>query len=492
MTPSNDLFELIQSLNKSEQRYVSIALMQNDGNNYSRLFSVIAAQENYDEKQIKQEFKKEAFVKHFAFTKNYLHNLILKLLRNYYSESNINVDLHNKIVDIEVLIEKGFYKQAYTRTKAAVALAKEHELPQVELELLSIVKRFFYRGLYDIDEKELERNEKKLLDKIVNLHVFENINVDVHLKYIHHGLYRKTKPSEDPVKKVERLKIKPQTLTALYHYLTAVTVFYGNNRKFNSEFWKAVKKCELLFVKNPVFAKHKPLFLINAYHTKALTQVLAGKMDEVYSTIETIENLSNVYKFKLTPAVRVKLIEVKISLKFEYYYETRQFDKGVAELPPILEDLRQFGKYIVKREITMIANHTAAMFYFIDRQYKKSIKILHEIINNENKIFARIRNQSKFLIFINHFELQNKEAFNYLIKLYPPETKSIEYQVIYFLRDEIMNEKSKKILKIKWVELKRRIDKHPDLLKLKTYFEADKWVESKIQNISYKEMLTKS
>ena len=485
MSPGKDLFNLIRSLSKTEQRYISLSLKQDAEKNYARLFSVIASQDSYDEKAVKQSFKTE----HFAFTKNYLHNLILKLLRNYYSDSNISVSLLNKLIDVEVLIEKGFYKAAFKRTKSVIVLARENELFYVEAMAQSQIKKLFYHGVHETDAELVKRTEVEVIEELTNLIAFENINLDNYLNNIYHGLFLKNKTADSPRKRMAALKIKPQSLTAQYYYLNSVIAFYGNNRQFNSEFHTAITQCVQLFEANPGFAKLKPFFVINAYNSKALTEVLTNNMKAAAETIEKMEALDQFYKFKLTPKVKVKLFELIIPLKFEYFYETRQFDLGISILPDVMEKLHQVDNYTINPTIVERVQDIAAMFYFIDRQYKKSIKIAHDIINDEFNKRKDVLQHAKLLLFINHLELKNADVFRYLLKLYPPKRNSIESVLLNFIDKEIIGERSKKELTNKWKKILSKVSVHPALQKMKSYFEVDNWIESKIRNLSFKEIM---
>mgnify|MGYP000023314336 CR=1 FL=1 len=59
MKPSNELFQLIKSLTKSEKRYFKLSSsLQSGEKNYMKLFDIIEIQDEYDEPAIKQKFKK--------------------------------------------------------------------------------------------------------------------------------------------------------------------------------------------------------------------------------------------------------------------------------------------------------------------------------------------------------------------------------------------------------------------------------------------------
>ena len=90
MKPSNELFNLIQSLSKSEKRFFKLSSSLQDGDkNYLKLFDYIEKQKKYDEAELKNHFQKEKFIKFGLMLelkimlKKYL--MSLKIFKNHYN-----------------------------------------------------------------------------------------------------------------------------------------------------------------------------------------------------------------------------------------------------------------------------------------------------------------------------------------------------------------------------------------------------------------------
>lgn len=89
MKPSNELFNLIKSLTKSEKRFFKLSSsIQSGEKNYFKLFDYIDDQSEYDEAKLKEHFKTERFIKHLPSEKNHLYKLILKSLRQFHGDQN--------------------------------------------------------------------------------------------------------------------------------------------------------------------------------------------------------------------------------------------------------------------------------------------------------------------------------------------------------------------------------------------------------------------
>ncbi len=89
MGASDDLFQLIKSMSRSEKGYFKKYASKHtigEKNSYVKLFDAIDAQAAYDEDALKQKFRNDRFVSSLYSTKNYLFNLALKSLSAYHSE----------------------------------------------------------------------------------------------------------------------------------------------------------------------------------------------------------------------------------------------------------------------------------------------------------------------------------------------------------------------------------------------------------------------
>lgn len=139
MPGSNELFELIKSLTKSEKRHFKLHCRLHRGrNNYERLFDAIERQQQYDEAAIRQEFAGETFVRQLHATKYYLRQLILRTLRSYHAGNSKSVEARQCLRDAEILFNKELYFQANTALQKAERLAREYELDGLLCDVLDL------------------------------------------------------------------------------------------------------------------------------------------------------------------------------------------------------------------------------------------------------------------------------------------------------------------------------------------------------------------
>lgn len=138
MSKKDHLFELIQSLDKSEKRYFKLAFSdQVKDKKYIKLFDVLERTEIYDEKKIKYQIKDAYLEKHYAETKYYLYQQILKVLKEYRTQHSIDNILLDKLQNIEILIQKALFDQAIKELTKAKKMAYEYERFEFVLLLIT-------------------------------------------------------------------------------------------------------------------------------------------------------------------------------------------------------------------------------------------------------------------------------------------------------------------------------------------------------------------
>ena len=123
------LHELIRSLTITEKSYFkrTAAMYERDGGNvYLRLFDAIAAQDDYNEDKIKEQFKDDSFIKQLPVAKNYLYNLLLRTLESFHAR-NSEADLKHLLIQAQLLIDKRLYHQAYKMLRKIRETATEQE-----------------------------------------------------------------------------------------------------------------------------------------------------------------------------------------------------------------------------------------------------------------------------------------------------------------------------------------------------------------------------
>ncbi len=123
------LFELIKSLSKAEKRLFmleSARYSSKSNKGYLEVYKLLDKQSVYDEKQLKKKFANTPTAKRLPQLKNYLYNLILKILIKFNAQKSIDFEIIELLQGIDILFTKGLYKQAKKLLVKAKKLAKHH------------------------------------------------------------------------------------------------------------------------------------------------------------------------------------------------------------------------------------------------------------------------------------------------------------------------------------------------------------------------------
>ena len=160
MKATDDLFQLIKSLDQSEKRYFKVfATMHikgSDDNKYVKLFDAIDNQDEYSESEIRKQFANEKFLNQLHVAKNYLYNTILKSLRLYYSEKSKLNELMDTLRDVQILYDKSLFRQCIKHLEKAKKIAYAYEKYAQILAILDWEKTLARTNAYTgTDEKEL-------------------------------------------------------------------------------------------------------------------------------------------------------------------------------------------------------------------------------------------------------------------------------------------------------------------------------------------------
>lgn len=128
MKPSDELSELIHSMSPSEKRYFKLqANTFKDDSHYVLLFDFIDKTSEASDVDIRVYLKQHGVTVALSRLKNYLHQLILKTLREYHLEHYPEFKIIEAFRDFKILKDRKLDRQALKSLNRAVKLAKEYE-----------------------------------------------------------------------------------------------------------------------------------------------------------------------------------------------------------------------------------------------------------------------------------------------------------------------------------------------------------------------------
>lgn len=173
MKNKSDLFDLIQSMSKSEKRYFSLAAKKGGRRSlrYLELFQAINEMESYTEEALQK-----AYGSSLPTDKHYLYEALLQSLRDYNSSKSQAARIKEMILDADYLYKRGLYRQSEARLGQAKRLAIELD---DQLALLEISREQLNYVWTTKPDGYGERIEALLSDKDAYIH-----SINEELKYL--------------------------------------------------------------------------------------------------------------------------------------------------------------------------------------------------------------------------------------------------------------------------------------------------------------------
>ncbi len=507
MKPSTELFQLIKSLSKSEKRYFKLtSSLQSGEKNYMKLFDVIESQDEYDEAIIKNKFSKETFVNHLPSEKNHLYNLILKSLRGFYSDKSAAAMLQEQLRNIELLFNKALYKECGKLIRKAKKVAYDYEKYYFLLDLIDwekiLIEEEYLRGNFDKDLNKLVDEESDCVEKLRNLAEYQILYSKINYVFRRGGYARSDEEQiiVDEIANYHLIKGKNTALstkaaTACYYIKGLCATVERNLDESYINFMKVVKIME----DNPMIMRELP-----KRYAKALNNVMTAYMDynkweKCFATIDKLKGLVKKPGFESID-VQLKLFTFPHNAELLACINKGDFQKAKTKvIPDILRGLELYdGK--INNEEEMLFYYNISRVYLGCEEYKSALKYINLVLNNsESGLREDVYSFARLVNLIIHYELGNFDLLDYTIKstkrFVAKNQKNYKFEAI-FLKDfkKLIKFKNTDDMKKLYVNFKNELNdvlKDPYETAANEYFDFISWLDSKIENKPFENIIKK-
>jgi hypothetical protein len=501
MKSTDDLFLLISSMSKSEKGYFKKFASKHtigEKNIYVKLFDEIEKMDEYDEAGLKNKFRGEKFAKNLYSTKNYLFNLILKALSSYHSEKYAVSRLNNMLIELNVLFEKGLYKQFKTLLNKAIEIAKKNDklyyLALLYSRKLNALATDYYSGA---EEEEYEKTKKATVDNLKMIRLREEFHFlynDLFLLIKKMGSVRKKEDLEKLNKFVDNPLLKDEKFAGSFDTKFKFYSIWGHYyRVINDDAnWYKYRRALLdLMESDRVYIKENPRSYVLALNNYLNACVYTGKYSSFKNNLEKLKGFAKQFENKkeyIDTQVRVFLLVSDLELN--YFNRTGQFDKLKDKITEIEKGFARFSSTINENRKISLYNRIAYA-YFILKDFNKSLEYVNRIMNltdpkleQEQHSFARIRN------LIVHYELGNYDLLEYAVN--SARRFLAKQERIYKFEKLILN------FVVKAMKYPTERTRQGFYIKLKSdlnalsaleHFDIISWLESKIAKKDFTEIL---
>jgi hypothetical protein len=501
---SSELFDLIKALTGHEKRYFILFCSFQSGNKkYLKLYYLLEKQKSYDEKKLVTALKNDPMCKQLAVSKNYLYNMILKALNSY--NANFKTSFGSTIDTIEILYYKGLYKQCLkviTKLKKQIyKFEKYHLLFEVfiwERALLSQVEDF--KNYFNL-RNEIRDEEREVLRMMDSIQKYCYANFFTYYSYLKDDTTFKQIRESDFNEQVTILTAPVNENNLSFHerhYKYSGESYYYH---FKKDFENAVtssRKTLQLMDEHPIQIELAPFNYLSANMTYMLMLYRMRRYDEILTLCKKVKDLlQHLKQAKSSRFLQAAIFNCGLSYELAVYISVADIKKARHILPEIEQGIENY-KSLMNEQIFSVWCFNVSLMYFLSAEYKPSLKWLNQIIN---ETFDRLRTDFILSIvilrLILHYELQNESIYPYLLRSSYRRISKLHFNPVIIapflagikiLFDATDKKKIEKSLKQIRQDL-GALSGNSDFRGLMNYFDVNQWLDSKIKNIPFAEIV---
>ncbi len=494
---SDTLFQLMKSLKKSEKRNFKLYVTRNSAAEdlkIIQLFDALDSMDVYDEVQLLKRNKKIA-KQQLSNMKAHLYREILSSLRLLRNDGNIDMQLHEQLDFARILYNKGLYLQSLKTLDKIKEYAQENNQLTFLLQVLFFEKKIealhITRSMQDrADQLAIEVDEtNKRLQMIGNL---SNLSLQLYSWYIKNG-HARNKVDEDAVQKFfeESVPANNDDCSGFYEklYLYQSYCWYAFIRQDFLLYYRYAQKWVDLFAKEKFMIDIETVHYIKGMHN------LLGAHFDLQNYKKFLETLQQFEKFSGSEIVLNNdnnLIQTFIYLnisRINKHFIEGTFTEGKQIVPEILQKLDEYYLFIDKHRV-LVFYYKFASLYFGSADYETAIDYLNKIINWKVNLRTDLQCYSRLLHLIAHYELENYQLLEYLIKSvyrFMAQMENlgvVEEEVFVFLRRSFrLTPKELKPEFERLLDKLKKLEKNPFATRAFSYLDIISWLESKILGV---------
>ena len=506
MLLKNQLFDLIKSMDQSEKRQFKIAAakyIRKEKSSYLKLFDVIDKMNNYDEERIHRLLKHEKFITRLAVEKNTLYKLILKSLKSSHSPISEDAQVKHLLLEAELLFKKSLYVQSKRLLIKAEKIAFAYGL---RFQLLEIYK--WQRTLWNMSGRKNDINviiekEEKIIKEIENDQQYNKLYASLILLMGTYGYNPREKEALDKLAKImanpllmNGNKAISNSAQQTYHNIHAnFSLVYD---KYKDAYYHYGKQIELMKLIPDFIQNHLEQYMATTYN--GLICLMRIDKDKALKQLVLFRNIPSKKIILSNLRIRQFILssyELELSLLINYC-----MFKQAKQLIPEMKTMLQNNQKIIGISRYSNVCYASSYVYFVLKEYKTSLKFLNEIINlqEETEVSNDLKAATRVLSMFIHYEINNKELLPYLersVKRFLNKNEVLyetEKSILKFFRKTLTNEIAGDLLKKEFVKFKSEliaIFKNPVEKQFLERFDIISWIESKIKDKTFEEVLKK-
>lgn len=499
---SDELFQLIKSLEKSEKRNFKLFIKRMSGADdlkIVQLFDALDKMDEYDEETLLRR-NKAIKKQQLSNMKAHLNRQILASLRSLNDDKNVEMQLNEQMAYARILYSKGLYlqalkiiekvKQLSTANQQNVSLLLAMELEK-KIELLHIT-----RSMRDKAES-LSEDVERVNQHITLQNKLSNLALQLYGWYVKLGHAR----DEKDVTAVQlffktNLPHIQETKLSFYEkmYLYQAYSWYNFVLQDLRMFYRYTQKWLDVFYQYPEMQKIEPVLFVKGFHNLLTAHFNTNNFEKFNEVLNQFEDFSETEIAQSTANIRIQVFMYLYTAKINKHFLEGTFTEGIQLVPYIEEKLAEYRLHVDLHRV-LVFYYKIACLYFGSGDNDKAIDYLNKIIHQKSDLRTDLQCYARLLHLIAHYELGNYDLLEYLLKSvyrFMANMKNlsvVEEAIFSFLKKSFKLSPAKVLGEFK--NLKNQLEKleqNPLETRSFLYLDIKAWLESKIRNVPVQEV----
>ena len=425
----------------------------------------------------------------------------MKSLRAFYSEQSISSILKQEIKNVEILYNKALYKECEKFVSRAKFQARKNEKFYYWYELISWEKKLIEESYdsreFSVNVKELMQEEEIVIEKLRNLAEYQVIYSKINLVFRSGGFTRTDEERKvvDEIANYHLIKGKNTAIStrasSMCYYIKGLCA--ATNRNFEDSFQFFNRTREILDNNPEIKVDSGQRYVMTLSHLLR-SYIVSKEFEKAKKLIADLKSLEGNKGFNSTDLM-VRIFTNSSNLELTLLQAQGAFQESVNLIPEIERLQKEYAEKINKEQEVLLTYNKAYSF-FGNGEFKKALSYINIVLNDsEQNLRQDIYSFSRLFNVVLHFELENYDFLDYLIK---STNRYLNKQERSFEIENVCIRNIRKIAKLSdnseilktWLELKVELNELLNNRNEKVileYFNITAWVESKIEKSTLSE-----
>ncbi|MEZ5012896.1 MAG: hypothetical protein R2794_01265 [Chitinophagales bacterium] len=409
MKQGDDLYQLIRTLSIPEKRYFRLFAQRHvigEKNSYEVLFDLVDAQVQkgiYNEQDVKKKLPAKAAT-HLAAGKHYLYELILRSMRGFHENKSRRDAIHQRLIDIRFLMDKGLYAKSRQFIQSAKKDALEIEYFAGLIELLYLERRMLRLSLdkdADTTFSDISALEQDALQKISD-ELFYRTLYDQNFVL----LQEKYTPAErEDLSRIRIGTIQQKTRATSFNAMALHYSILADDAQLRRKFDEArsfMREVVQLFEEAPLMRAEQSQRYINVLSNYLNSCFLARDFSDFQPVLRTLAKIKPQKEEE-----EVLLFRSRYMLELLYYMNQSDWTRAEKLFPDIRSGLKRFAGRLPEGSV-LVLHYNMATVYFMQRNYAKSLDSFVFITDSASKNIRRdLQKNAQLLQIVVHYELEH-------------------------------------------------------------------------------------